>query len=349
MMTKALLSAMTCLLLGLTQDSVTASTQQSVHTRGSFILGGLSWSNDSSQIAVGTDDGVFVHEADNLMNVYQVIEARFVTALDWHPTYNWIATGHASPTEEPTRVWDVSTKTVLFTVESELVTQQTRWSSNGRYLASTGYEAIIHLLDVEDEEVDRIIIPPYSYSGLLSWSDDGEQFVTQYSPTPLEGGLHVYNVNSREVQVYWTFTITTPSLAWSPVNSTIATYSVDDQLRLWDADDGRLLQQVEIAGRSSYGLTWSPDGARIVLYISTCADTSCNQKDERLNLIDVQRGEIIARSEEVSMIGDGFYQNAIEYSPDGTRIATISDDGRLLILSADDLSTLAVYDDYQPL
>jgi len=53
-----------------------------------FIYGGFSWSPDSEIIAVGASDGVWLHSAEDLSIIEQLVEQEFVTSLDWNPENN---------------------------------------------------------------------------------------------------------------------------------------------------------------------------------------------------------------------------------------------------------------------
>jgi len=67
----------------------------------------------------------------------------------------------------------------------------------------------------------------------------------------------------------------------------------------------------------------------------------------QIQIWDVTTGNLLTELPNVIMTGDGFYNNALEWSPDGTRLASISDDGRVIIWDMETYEEIAVYDDYR--
>lgn len=320
-------------------------------TARSFILGGLAWSPDGSQIAVGTNDGVWIHQANVLEEVEHIIEANFVTALDWHPTENWIATGNQSPEEDPLRVWDADTRQVLYVLEGhQHIITGVKWSPDGQFIATTSWDETTRVWQVDGTPLVQTIDTPQlnGPTSRMDWSHDNHLIVTMHYVSMTQTNIVIYEAETDEEELVWPFDISTYSIQWSPDNRFIAALSRDDLVRIWNASDGGLWKSIEV-GAYGFAMVWSPDSTQLVMHLSNCVDRNCDQRHNRLTIVDIESGEIVAESATVEMGGDGFYANAIAYSPDGTQIASISDDGRLLLFSSSDLTLLASYDGYRSL
>lgn len=319
----------------------------------SFISGGLAWSPDGSRIAVATNDGVWIHQADNLDNVQHVIEANNIASIAWHPVENWIATGsRASQEHNPLRIWDAETGRLLHVlVGHQLAVNNLKWSPDGQLLASKSWDETIRIWSAANFQEVRVINTPQADSQpLMDWSPDSRFIVTMHEENVTTYRIYIYDAQTGQVKQSWDFDVSTSALEWSPDNRFVAGVGrgrdgLGDMIRIWDAATGRHLNSIRVNGQS-LAMQWSPDSTQFVLYLST----RINDIDyNRLVMVDVQEEERLTESSIVEMRGVGDYANAIAYSPDGTQIASISDDGRLLIFSAHDLSLLSSYDGYRSL
>lgn len=66
-----------------------------------------------------------------------------------------------------------------------------------------------------------------------------------------------------------------------------------------------------------------------------------------ISIWDTDTDQLIATLPGVILTGDSFTNNALEWSPDGTRLASVSDDGHVYIWNMDTYAQVAVYDGYQ--
>lgn len=325
--------------------SIQAQTSSS--TSNSFISGGLAWSPDGSQIAVGTNDGVWIHQTNDLDNVHHIINANFVTALDWHPTENWIATGSSSPKEDPLRIWDANTGEIVHVLSGhQNVIDGVKWSPDGQLLATTSWDETLHIWDITTSFTQIIATPQAAFVSLMDWSQDSRRIVTMHLDSTGRHSIFIYDTKSARVERSLPFNGETWSIQWSPDDRFIAVSS--NLLSIWNTIDEEFSRSIEVSG-DVRTMVWSPDSTQLVIHISTCLGQSCNEKHNRLAIIDIESGKTIAESQTVEMSGDGFYANAIAYSPDATQIASISDDGRLLIFSARDLTLVSSYNGYKSL
>lgn len=107
---------------------------------------------------------------------------------------------------------------------------------------------------------------PVDYVHGLAFAPDGKRFATASG-----NDLQVWNAKTGVVELARTVSGRLEALAWSPDGSRIAggglTGAVFDwsgTVYLWDAHDGRVLQQWRTGEAVIAALAWSPDGQRLV-------------------------------------------------------------------------------------
>ncbi len=146
------------------------------------------------------------------------------------------------------------------------------------------------------------------------------------------------NVPSKTQTIYrlaWAHTV-----AWSPNGEDIATLWSDNTLQVWNASDGIESFHVSDIGWGA-GLAFSPDGGKYLASVDT--DTTfqifnvhaCKAQPGRCRPLLIYRGH------------EGPIE-ALSWSPDGTKIASASDDGTVRIWDVHTGKTLLVYRDHTP-
>jgi WD40 repeat protein len=120
------------------------------------------------------------------------------------------------------------------------------------------------------------------------------------------------------------------SVAFSPDGSRIVSGSLDDTIRLWDAETGDAIGK-PLQGHSTtvYSVASSPDGSRIV----------SGSRDNTIRLWDAETSDAIGKPLE----GHSSIASSVAFSPDGSRIVSGSLDNTIHLWNAkisDVVSTL---------
>ena len=153
------------------------------------------------------------------------------------------------------------------------------WSPTGENIAVTSYNypnySKIYLLDVSTQEFRKILDTTYGSIIVTGWSPDGKQILFNSSEGGKEfrGGLWMHDVESQAPAQY----LTDGQLAaLSPLGDKLAVFKVmrntykweDISLHLIDLASSRDEVIYEAQGKYIRGLSWSPDGKRLVFAFS---------------------------------------------------------------------------------
>ncbi|HEX3641162.1 MAG TPA: hypothetical protein VHV10_07720 [Ktedonobacteraceae bacterium] len=130
------------------------------------------------------------------------------------------------------------------------------------------------------------------------------------------------------------------TVAWSPNGEDIATLWSDNTLQVWNARDGIESFHASNIGWGA-GLAFSPDGGTYLASVDT---------DTTFQLFNVAACKVQPGACQPLRIYQGHKGpiEALSWSPDGTKIASASDDGTVRIWDVQTGKTLSVYQDQTP-
>ncbi len=305
-----------------------------------FIFGGLVWSPDGNVLAVGTSEGVWLHDAGDLAPITHLTEQSNVTSLDWSPDGEMIAAGGS---DGIIQLWDVATREKGFDLQGHArVVTSVKWNPVGILLASGSWDDTIRIWDTATGEALQIIEldPAYSTNYSVTWGSEGEQIAT-FMVDNGQGQIALWDVAAGELLSSWVHDRETSAVKLSPDGAVIAVGSLGGQVKLFDAITGEILYTFEADSYTVTSLAWNPDSTELA---STGFYSSVG--DGRLRIWDVETGEMIADVPGGLMGAGAYYTNALGWSPDGSRLASTSDDGKIYVWDTETYEVVALYEGY---
>ena len=315
------------------------------------LSGGLDWSSDGRYIAVGTTAGVHIHASDNLKKVLVLDESFFVRNIAWSNTdlriayedfdgeslyiYN-AATGQRSELQSVGPISDIS------------------WSATDTFIATGVGNAIVKWRVETGVDETTISLEPFTWIGhtLFEWSPD-EQF---FAYGGIAYGFAIFNADTGKFfDFVWQNGWTNP-LRWSPDGNLLAVPG--ELLKIWKMNQKHhphdtidwFIGDVLYERLGGAGPSWHPDSSRIA-YVHT---EYPEQDPQDASDFAGSHAAIwdLATDTVVKLSGVFIHEpyntwDVIEWNPDGTKLASISSDGRIVIWDTSSYEIVAEYAGYR--
>jgi WD40 repeat protein len=243
----------------------------------------------------------------------------YVTAVAWsHDGSKIAAVGIRRPALQGyVRVFDAQTGQPLYTLDPNPggFTSVT-WSPDDRLIAAGGYDQVIWVIDMETRNQVATLRGHQATVSSLDWNGDGTRLVSVG--------------NWDDLVILWDMTSYEQTRSIRLGNPWAVAFSPDDQSiavggrsglfvfpSALNVGEGRELNQYELANRYVGDLAWNSDGSRIAFGTQT-PDVQAVE----LYVIDSNTGNQVSNSStrEEALFG-------VDWSPDGSLIATHSIDG----------------------
>ncbi|HLZ63780.1 MAG TPA: protein kinase [Ktedonosporobacter sp.] len=280
--------------------------------------GGVTWSPDSLQVAIGVTDPhtVQVWTVTNGGNIFTYSgyppNGGGPIEVAWSPNGKYIASGNGAQV----RVWSATNGGDIYVLEMRkdtggvLLDTPVAWSSDSRYIASSG-NTIVQVWDTMDGS------NVFTYQGhilaavnTVAWSPSGGRIASGASDKTVQvwdalngDNVFTYRGHSKDIK----------AVAWSPDGKRIASASADGTVQVWDASNGENVLTFRGHPDGVNAIAWSPDGSRIVsggnIYPGHNADNT-------LQVWNAASGRTIYTYKYTLAV------YAVAWSPDGTRIAS---------------------------
>jgi WD40 repeat protein len=279
------------------------------------------WSPDGSHIAsAGADQTVQVWDILSGFHIFTCLgHTDVVSALAWSPDGMRIASASHDKTVQ---VWDADSGNKIFTYTGHFDwVNDVTWSPDGKRIASAGTDKTVHIWDAATGK------HIYTYRGHsdwvrgVAWSPDGkhiasasdDQTVHIWDAEHPPGMLKLYN--PLALNAYRGHADRVNAVAWSPIGKRIASASLDQTVRIWDATRSHVFTYQDHSS-AVYAIAWSPDGKRIA---SGSGDDNKDGVDNCVRIWNPTTGDTI-----YIYHGDRSPVHALAWSPDGTRLASAS-------------------------
>jgi len=226
------------------------------------------------------------------------------------------------------RVWEKNGTNVLVLPHSAHVTDAA-FSPDGRMIATAALCDGLKLWDARSGNALPEQIDLGQSVTALTFSPDGGQLACATGPFVFDNDadaiVHVISLGNRQRRSFLAHRSMIARVRFSPDGSRLATASLDGNARVWDTATGRLVLQLEAVfqGDTARGVAFSPDGK----WLAVCG---AGGHVGGARIFEVQTGRLVR-----SLDGHSIGVTGVAFSPDGTRLATMSYDKTARIWSTE--------------
>ena len=224
------------------------------------------------------------------------------------------------------RAWDTSTGEELFRVGHELDVNEVSFSPDGEYLVTASWDGTAKIVDASGRVIRVLREPEFSLFE-ARFSPDG-RLVATLAATDQFAESHVTVWDWERGEVVRTISAVS-GVTFDPSGSRIAMGGATGLVEIWDVESGsRVVELHGPPGGASGDFVFSPDGSRVAV----------PHTDGTVRLFDADTG-----AQRLVLPGFGCTISQVDFSPDGTKLATTSPCGGLRIwaLDIDDLLEIA--------
>ena len=289
-------------------------------------INAIQFSPDGTQLAVGTDIGVWLYDMET--GEEQFLFAGMCQSLAFSPDGRFLANGGGKFPGQELQLWEIAAARKVPLIGGPFVGSTLQFSEDSKTLVSLGNQGdTMGWLDVETghgyvkkTEAQFGLRIPYpavsalTYDKIATGSADGE---IQLWDTKTGKQLSIFKGHGRSAGMWDGYQVL--ALAFSPDGTKLASGSKDNTTRLWDSNNDEWITLQE--KYTGYGLApwtnvvaFSPDGKML-------ASGSTNKT---VQLWDTTTGEPLA-----TLTGHVNGITALAFSPDGTTLASGSADGTI--------------------
>lgn len=350
------LKRITCLVLFLTTCIASAYDEELPWT-----FGGLDWSSDGRYIAVGTSHGAHIHNSDDL-SLNTVFGDGYVGGLAW--SKSGLKLAYSQDAENQIVVQDLENGDKVDLVYPErpgdqaFLASSIAWSPGNGSVAAGGARWQIVVWDVESRRIyTEISVFPLDPSGItqIDWRPGGVDIMSG----SISNGIAIWNFYTGYlIDFMWNTYGSNSPARWNSDGNMIAAgdnpinvwkVKPDRQHTAWDELGGELAHRLEYNLDRLFGLSWHPDSTKLAFVFSHSESGNLPEPDFSRD------GALIWDiSSDSTVLLPGVFitemtrtHKVIEWSPDGSRLAAISSDGRIVIWDAHTFEVAAEYAGYR--
>jgi WD40 repeat protein len=274
-------------------------------------IGGIAYRPDGRVLAAGAVDGLYLWSLPDRHRHPTLGAGRWYTAVAWSHDGRYLAAVRQE--NSLIDVWQSGNAAPLATLAGHQgAILSLAWGADDATLASASADSTVMVWNVSGGNVRYRLQHPYIVFG-VSISPDGQQLASAGN------GLRLWDLANGKLTRTFS-TIGGFAIAFSPDGTLLATGD-GDKIQLWSADDGALVRTMTGHTDLVGTIAFSPDG-RFLASGSGSSQSTRGPQDTSVRIWRLQDGRQLA-----SHSGHRDVVTGVAFSPDGTMVASSSDDG----------------------
>ena len=280
-----------------------------------------------------SDDSRTIDEVSNYPVIQDIYTESRIWSIDWNNSQNLIAIG----THSSTRIYDFDSDSLNILQNQPGIYNYVRWGGvNDNILAGTKNDVWVYdgntMMNISDLSGD------FRFYEQIGWNHDSSLLSGLYiRPRPAPSQLHIWNLPDGDLQqnienvsryswgqddmlayslqnntsVYllanyqssesielFNFEANVNSLSWNPLNTQLASTSVDGRLVVWDFNDGEIIFETGNLPTNVFSIKWNPSGDLISIASEEGTIVVCLATESRILVHETQSQDITWHSEQ---------------------------------------------------
>ncbi len=211
------------------------------------------------------------------------------------------------------------------------------WSPAGTHIATASFDKTVRIWDTAHGFSTIIYRGHWDRVQAVVWSPDGKHIATAGD----DGTVQVWDAaTGKQVRIYRGHSNAINAVAWSPDGRRIASGSDDKSVQVWDTSNGGLIFANRSHTKSVLALAWSPDGRRIASGSEDKSVQIWSPYKDKSGFFGTLR---LAPRSQFTYKGHSGRVNSLIWSPNGQRIASVSNDKSLQVWDATSGKKFIIY------
>jgi len=199
------------------------------------------------------------------------------------------------------------------------------WSPGSTHIATASFDKTVRIWDTAHGFSIIIYHGHWDRVQAVAWSPDGRYIASAGD----DGTVQVWDATTgKQIRIYRGHSNAINAVAWSPDGRRIASASDDKSIQVWDTSNGGLIFANRSHTKNVLALAWSPDGRRIASGSEDKSVQVWSPNKDKSGFFGTLR---LAPRSQFTYKGHSGRVNGLHWSPNGQRIASVSNDKSLQV------------------